>query len=87
MARANPRRQRLSEDAATERRSELLELLTMLILVGDTVANCAVTAGAAGTCWSTLLAGGSTVAMPEVSVLLELFNECPAEFGAEYPVA
>ena len=51
------------------------------------VATCAVIAGAAGTCWSTLLAGGSTVAIPEVSVLLELFNECPAEFGAEYPVA
>ena len=51
------------------------------------VANCAVAAAAAGTCWSTRLAGGSTVAIPEVSVLLELFNECPAEFGAEYPVA
>ncbi len=51
------------------------------------VASCAVTAGAAGTCGATCLAGGSTGSSPEVSVLLELFNECPAEFGAEYPVA
>ncbi len=51
------------------------------------VANCAVAAGAAGMCGATRLAGGSTGSTPEVSVLLELFDECPAEFGAEYPVA
>ena len=51
------------------------------------VANCAVTAGATGMCGATRLAGGSTASTPEVSVLLELFNECPAELGDEYPVA
>ncbi len=51
------------------------------------VAKCAVAAGAAGTDGATSFAGGATSSMHEVSVLLELLNECHAELGAEYPVA
>ena len=61
--------------------------MTTSIRGGEVVPSCADTAGAAGADRANLFAGGTTASFPEVSVLLELFNECPAEFGAEYPVA
>ena len=69
------RRRSLSVEEATELTPELLELRTASIRGGEVVASCADTAGAAGADGASLFAGGTTASFPEVSVLLELFNE------------
>ena len=81
------RRRLFSADQAIACTPELLELLriTSIGLVLDIEAASAATAGAAGVIWVSLLAGGSTASLSEVRVALVL-NDCPAEFGAEYPI-
>ena len=65
---------------------ELLERrITSIGVTLEVDAGSAATDGAAGVVCASRLAGGTTASFSEVTVPL-VFNECPAEFGAEYPV-